>query len=285
MEDGMKLNIILFALTGFGNPVLHALLRDNRVNLQAVFTVKYDQPFPYYEERQLLDECSEKGINCHYDVKVSSDIGLKLLEKYSPDLIIVATFKQILKEEVIKLPKLGVVNFHPSLLPKYRGPSPTNAVLLNNERMTGVTVHYMTKDIDEGDILLQRSANIVDVENDGFLRKKLANIYGELVPDLVDLFIGSEAPKGTPQDHHLATPAPRPDATRGYLELACDVDKIRNMMRAYNPLPGTSILVGDKRYVVDRFEEIRDERVDGLYENTDYIDVIVNSRAIRLFKK
>jgi len=285
MTDNTKLKVVLLALTGFGNAVLDALLKDTRVNVEAVFTEDHDQSFPYYLERQLLEECAEKGIVYHADVKVNSSDGINLLHKYSPDLIIVATFKQIIKENILDLPRLGVINFHPSLLPKYRGPCPTNAVLLNNEKYTGVTVHYITKNIDEGNVLLQKKIRVGKIESDGALRKKLANLSGELVPEIIGMFIGQASPKGRSQVHISATFAPKPKMEDGYLELETDIDTIKNKMRAYNPLPGTSFLIGDQRINLNRFELFRVDRPDGVYDNKNNIEVIINSKAIRLFKK
>jgi methionyl-tRNA formyltransferase len=285
MNGSDKLNVVLFALTGFGNTVLEALLRDARVNVTAVFTDKYDQPFPYYHERQLLELCQERRLTSYPGVKVRSREGLALLSQYSPDLIIVATFKQILAQNVLNLPRLGTVNLHPSLLPRYRGPCPTQAALLHDEAVAGVTAHYVTEQLDEGNILLQRSIAIEETDNDGQLRQKLARLAGEMVPELIGLFAGFASPAGIPQDHSLATPAPRPAIEEGYLELAADIPTIRRQVRAFNPLPGTSILVGGRRIVVDRFELLRDDRADGLYENDSSIDVIIASQLIRLYKK
>lgn len=285
MPKSDKLNVVLFALTGFGNPVLKALLQDARVNLRAVFTVKYDNPFPYYEEQQLLELCAERQIKCYYGVKVRSDEGTRLVAGHSPDLLIVATFKQILAQNVLELPPLGVVNFHPSLLPRYRGPCPTQAALLNDEKVTGVTAHYITEQLDDGNILFQRSIPIDETDYDGQLRRKLAQLTGAMIPDLISLFAGFTKPAGTPQDHHLATLAPRPTAEDGYLELAADIPTIRKMVRAFNPLPGTSLLVGQRRVAVDRFELCQNGRADGLYETDDSIDLIMHSQGIRLHKK
>lgn len=285
MNDPRKLKIVLFALTGFGNSVLDALLNDERVMVQAVFTVKYDQPFPYYSERQLIEECAERGIPCHPDVKVSGDEGMDLLRKYSPDLIMMATFKQIIRENVLNLPRLGVINFHPSLLPKYRGPCPTNAALLNDDRIAGVTVHYVTKQVDEGNILLQRWIPIDDVENDGQLRKRLALLSAEMATEVVGMFAHFKSPTGTPQDSARATSAPKPIIEDGHLERAADINMIRNFMRAFNPLPGTSYLLEGQRIAVDKFELICADRADGVYDREDAIDVIIDAQAIRLFKK
>lgn len=285
MDGTDKLRVILFALTGFGNPVLEALLQDTRVNVEAVFTVKYDQPFPYYAERQLIELCGEWGVACYYGVRVASDEGMALLRRHSPDLVVVSTFKQILKENVLCLPKLGVVNFHPSLLPRYRGPCPTNAVLYNDEKITGVTVHYVTEELDEGNVLFQRSIAINETDNDGQLRQKLAMLAGELIPELVGMFAGFTKPVGAPQDNSLVSFAPKPTVEDGYLEPTFDINTIRRKMRAFNPLPGTSILVGDRRVAVDRFELCQDNRPNGLYEGNNAIDLIIDSQAIRLYKK
>lgn len=285
MSRDNRLKVVLFALTGFGNTVLASLLEDDRVDVAAVFTVKYDQPFPYYAEQQLAELCRQRQVSCYLDVKVNSDEGLELVRKHAPDLIIVATFKQILKEKVLSLPKLGVVNVHPSLLPNYRGPCPTNAALLNGENTTGVTIHYVTETVDEGNLLLQRSIAIGESENDGQLRLRLSRLAGEMMPELIEMFAGTSWPAGTPQDHSRANFAPRPTAEDGYLEQATDVLAIQRKMRAFNPLPGTSILIGDRRVAVDRFEILSRNGVDGIYENGNAIDFIIGSHAIRLYKK
>jgi methionyl-tRNA formyltransferase len=280
-----KLRVVLFALTGFGNPVLEALLNESGIEVEAVFTVKYEHPFPYYEERQLIELCADRGVTCYYGMNVCSEEGVELLHKHEPDLVIVATFKQIIKDNVLRLPTLGVVNLHPSRLPRYRGPSPTNAVLMNDEKITGVTLHYVTEKLDEGNILLQKSIFINQEDNDGRLRQKLAKLAAEMIPEVVEIFIGFNKPAGMPQNNSEACYAPRPAVEDGYLELVTDIHTIRRKVRAYNPLPGTSILIGEERICVDRFEFIKPDRPDGTYENNNSIDILLNSQAIRLYKK
>jgi methionyl-tRNA formyltransferase len=285
MGEKNSLNVVLLALTGFGNTVLEALLREAQVNVSAVFTVKYDNPFPYYPEQQLLDLCAARQVVCYHGLQVSSEEGVQTLRRHAPDLIIVATFKQILKQNVIALPSRGVVNFHPSLLPRYRGPCPTNAALLNGDSVTGVTVHYLTPMIDEGNILLQKSIRIDQEDDDGRLRRKLAILAGEMVPEVVEMFTAGRRPEGTPQDNRLATFAPKPTVEDGYLDAALDSSSLARKLKAFNPLPGTSILVGDRRIAIDRFELFQDTRPSGLYESPDAIDVVHGSNAVRLYKK
>jgi len=285
MYSDTRLKVVLFGLTGFGNSVLGALLEDVRVNVEAVFTAKYEKPFPYYTERQLSEVCAERGIICHYNVKVNSFDGINLLRRYSPDLILMATFKQIIGENVLSLPRLGLINFHPSLLPSYRGPCPTNAALLHDEKVAGTTVHYVTEKIDEGNILLQESIPVDDADNDGRLRQKLALLSAKMVPEVMGMFTKFTIPVGIPQDSALATFAPKPTVEDGHLEHFADVSTIRNRIRAFNPLPGTSYLLSGQRVAVDSFEMIRTNRADGIYDIGNAIDVIFNAKAIRLFKK
>ena len=285
MDRNDRLNVVLFALTGFGNPVLEALLADTRVTVKAVLTVKYENAFPYYPEKQLDVLCEELGVPCHSGVKVRSDEGLALLRGYAPDLIVVSTFKQILSQPVLDVPTLGVVNLHPSLLPEYRGPCPTHAALLADETTTGVTAHYITETVDEGDILLQRSLVIDAADNDGCLRRKLARMAAQMIPEVIGLFDGFTRPAGVAQDHRLASSAPRPGSEDGYLEGSADIDAVRRKVRAFNPLPGTSILVDDRRVAVNRYDLFEDGRENGIYAGEFFIDYVINARAIRLFVK
>lgn len=286
IDDAKRLKVVLLALTGFGNTVLKSLLRDSRVSVKAVFTTKYANAFPYYPEQQLIDLCEEREVVCFCDIDFRSQEGFSKLKEQAPDLVIVSTFKQILPQSVLSLPPLGVVNLHPSLLPKYRGPSPTNAALRNGDLVTGITAHYVTQGIDEGDILCQKSIAIEEADNDGRLRKKLAGLAGEMMPSLLEQFISFTPPKGIPQDNALASLAPRLSVEDGYIELVDDLRSIRNLVRASTPLPGASIRVGNRRIAIDRCDACRiDDRADGLYEHDAFIDLVARSEALRLYKK
>lgn len=285
MNGSKKLRVILFALPGFGNPVLTSLINDTSVDILAVFTVHYRTPFPYYEETQLNVICEEFDIPCYDDVKVISAKGLTLIRSYSPDLILVATFKQILTQPLLDIPRFGVVNFHPSLLPKFRGPCPSNAALLSGEKTTGVTAHYVTEGIDEGNILMQKLVTINEDEIDSQLRKKLAALSGDMIPDVIKLFSTEKKPFGKVQKHSQASFAPKPTKEEGYLETACDIDSVLRKMRAFNPIPGTSMLVNGERIAVCRYERLSGHQMDGIYEHENFIDLIIHTKGIRLYKK
>src|SRR6187399_1613183 len=130
------MKVTLFGFTGLGNAVLRGLLKSNSVEVNSVFTKKYDHPYPYYDELQMEELCRRNDINCYLDKKVNSKEITDLLKEEQPDIIFVSSFNQILSKEVIEIPKLGTLNLHPSLLPKYRGPYPDQAVMQNGENKT-----------------------------------------------------------------------------------------------------------------------------------------------------
>jgi methionyl-tRNA formyltransferase len=280
------MKVILFGFTGLGNAVMQGLMKTDFAKLTSVFTKKYSNPYPYYDEIQMEDFCREHNIKCHPDVKVNSDKGINLLEHSAPDLIIVSSFNQIISKHVMEIPKLGIINVHPSLLPKYRGPFPDKAVLLNDEKETGVTIHYLTEEIDRGNIITQQRLEILPEDNCRILRKKLALLSEEMVAETVKLFKNNKKPEGVRQNETEATFFPKPKTEDGYLENETGIDKIRNKVRALNPFPGTSVLTNNKRAAVDRYKLLgvtKDK--NGITEEENYFDIYRDSLGIRLFKK
>ncbi|MDQ3019396.1 MAG: methionyl-tRNA formyltransferase [Bacteroidota bacterium] len=279
------MNVVLFGFTGLGNAVLRGLLKTDNVVVSSVFTKRYSNPYPYYTEIQIEDFCRKEKITCYSNADVNSENGINLIREVKPDLIVVASFNQIISKQVMNIPKLGIVNVHPSLLPKYRGPYPEQAALLNNEKETGVTVHFLSEKIDGGNILMQKGIKILADDNYSKLKKKLSDISEEIIPDVIRLFAGNTSPDGIEQNKSAATFFQKPKEEDSYLEKNSGIDLIKNKIRALNPFPGTSILVNDKRIFVDEYETINRNSKDGVYESELFIDVYKNSCGIRLFKK
>jgi methionyl-tRNA formyltransferase len=144
------IKVVLFGNTGLANGVFRALLENNAVKLCAVYTRKLPGNFPYYNEKELWELGEEYNIQTITGQNVNSVDSIAHLSDLKPDYIIVASFDQIVKDAVIKLANFGIINFHPSLLPKYRGPNPISWVLINGEKKTGLTIHKLTKGIDSG---------------------------------------------------------------------------------------------------------------------------------------
>lgn len=281
------MNIILFGFTGLGSSALRALLKINGVNVRSVFTKKYFEPYPYYKEEQVEDICIANGIECNIGKKVNAAESVRLIKDHDPDLIIVSSFNQFISNEVISLPKLGIINVHPSLLPLYRGPYPEQWILLNEEAKTGVTFHYLTDKLDSGNILLQNEIIVEDSDDNCKLKKKSALMIEEMMPGLISLFKNNSRPEGKTQDEKLATFYPKPAPEDGHLEKENDPRKIKNKIRALNPFPGTSYQINGNRFMTEKYELRSSEyNKDGAYlSESGYIDVQKGSQVIRLFIK
>jgi methionyl-tRNA formyltransferase len=161
---------------------------------------------------------------------------LERFRKLAPDLVIVAAFGQILPGEIIRGPRDGCINIHPSLLPNYRGAAPINWALIHGERKTGVTIMRMDEGVDSGDILLQEETPIGDEETFGTLHDRLAVLGAEMLLNaLAMLEAGTLQPH--PQDHRLATRAPRLGRKDGLIRWDADAGAIVSLIRGLSPSP------------------------------------------------
>jgi methionyl-tRNA formyltransferase len=161
---------------------------------------------------------------------------LDYFRNLSPDLVAVAAFGQMLPREIIRAPRMGCVNVHPSLLPKYRGAAPINWALIRGEVKTGVTIMLIDEGMDTGDILTQEEAMIGPEERFGELHDRLAEMGAMLLLKTIDMIIKGKALR-TPQDSSLATYAPRLKKEDGLIRWDDDVHKTVNIIRGLSPAP------------------------------------------------
>ena len=169
------------------------------------------------------------------------------LATMQPELIAVAAYGQILPKQILELPRLGCVNVHTSLLPKYRGAAPIQAALLNGDAETGVTIMKMDVGLDTGDILTQRTTPIAATDNAATLHDRLATLGAELlVSTLRDYAAGTIQPR--PQPHDFATQVPKIRKEEGRIDWTQPATAIWNRVRAFTPWPGafTFLRLGGK---------------------------------------
>ena len=127
-----------------------------------------------------------------------------LVEQLAPELIVVAAYGKILPEEILNAPPLGSINVHSSLLPKYRGAAPINWAILNGETETGVSIMYMAKELDAGDVILQRTTPIGEDEDAQSLTARLAELGAEALSQAVQSLADGTASR-MPQDESAMT--------------------------------------------------------------------------------
>lgn len=163
------------------------------------------------------------------------------LRAYEPELMIVVAYGRILTHEVLALPKVGFLNVHASLLPRYRGPAPINWALIRGDRETGVTIQWVKYEVDTGEVFLQERLPILDEDNAGSLTAKLADRGAVLLVQSLEMLRRGEAIRQV-QDESGVTFAPRltPEMRRINWELPAN--ETANWIRGLDPRPGAYTL-------------------------------------------
>lgn len=169
--------------------------------------------------------------------KIKAAAVVAELAAMAPDLIIVVAFGQFLPQTLLDLPRLGCVNVHASLLPKYRGAAPIHWAIMNGETQTGVTTMYMDKGMDTGDIILTAVTTITPEMVTGELHDKLMHQGAELLMDTVEQLANGRALRRK-QDSDQATYAPLLQRATERIDWSQSAQDIHNKVRGLNPWPG-----------------------------------------------
>jgi methionyl-tRNA formyltransferase len=155
------------------------------------------------------------------------------------DLAVVAAYGKILTENQLETPKFGCINIHPSLLPKYRGPSPIQQAILNGDKVSGITIIYMDKEVDHGPIIYQESLDIPHDANFHNLSKKMFLRAAEILPHIIENLVAGKI-KLREQNHNKSTYSNLLTRESGYILIDSPTasEKLGRMIRAYYPWPG-----------------------------------------------
>ena len=180
---------------------------------------------------------------------------IEFLANFKPDLFIVVAFGQILPEALLGLPRLGTINIHASLLPKYRGPAPIQWAIINGEKETGVTTMLMDEGLDTGDIILASKTRIEPDETSATLHDRLANLGADLLIKTLQCFEDGPV-KPMPQDHHQATYAPLLKKQDGHIDWKTPARSIDAFVRGMTPWPGAFTFHGNNRLKIYRVRAI-----------------------------
>ena len=182
------------------------------------------------------------------------------LQAWAPDVIVVAAFGQILRENVLNLPTHGCINVHASLLPRWRGAAPVQAAILHDD-VTGVTIMKMDKGLDTGPILSQRAIPITENITAGELFDQLAQMGANLLVETLPKVINGEI-QPQPQDDEKATYAPRLRKEDGELDFSNPASFLARMVRAYHPWPGAYNFFDDTRLKIYQAHAVESIKAD-----------------------
>jgi len=177
------------------------------------------------------------GLPLEQHETVNTDAFVARLQALSPDVIVVAAFGQILREDILECPALGAINVHASLLPRFRGVAPINWVIMTGETETGVTTMFMAKKVDAGEIILTRKIPIGDNETAGELYDRLAALGADLLIETLELVDACTAPR-IAQDPGKVTYARRLRKSDGEVDWSGDASRVHDHVRGTTPWPG-----------------------------------------------
>jgi methionyl-tRNA formyltransferase len=191
---------------------------------------------------------------------------MRQLLQWAPDLIVVAAFGQILRPEVLDLPKFGCINVHASLLPRWRGAAPIQASILNGDEQTGITIMRMDPGIDTGPMLSQATIQITNHETAGTLTINLSKLSAELLVETLPYYLdGTLIPQAQVESHVTYAPMIKKEA--GLLDFSQTAIDLERKVRAYNPWPGTytmwknQALIIHQAHVVDSYLQPAGKRI------------------------
>ena len=169
--------------------------------------------------------------------KLRQPEAMEQLRHWNPDLIVVAAFGQILKKDVLYLPRFGCINVHASLLPRWRGAAPINAAILHGDRETGITIMKMDVGLDTGPMLTQRSVPITRDDTAGSVFETLSKLGADLLIETLPGYLSGKI-EPVPQTEEGMTYAPMLKKEEGQLDFTRPADELERRVRAFNPWPG-----------------------------------------------
>ena len=191
-----------------------------------------------------------RGIPVHFPDDINEPRWVDAIREYAPDIIFSFYFRQLVSDRILTIPSLGGLNLHPSLLPRYRGRSPVNWVLVNGETETGVTLHYMVRRADAGDIVAQRSVSISSTDTALTLHRKIVREAGLLLLDALPGIRAGTNPR-QPQDLSRGSYVGRRRPEDGRIDWNRPATRIHDLVRAVtHPFPGAFTFLGDRKLYV-----------------------------------
>ena len=258
------MNLIFMGTPEFAVPSLNALIAAGH-NIHAVFT----QPDKPVGRRQIITAPPIKVVAAQHQLTVYQPTVIRTenaraeLESVfkAADVGVVAAYGRILPGWMLAAPRLGCVNVHSSLLPKYRGAAPINWAIVHGETETGVTIMQMDEGLDTGDILLQGKLAIGADERTPALTARLAELGANLLVETLAKLERSELPP-IPQNNAESTYAPILKREDGLVDWMQTATNIRNRMRGFTPFPGCYTFINEQKIeIVNAHAEAHDQPI------------------------
>ena len=243
--------IIFMGTPSFSVPILQALIKEETLEVIAVVT----QPDRKVGRKQVVTPSPVKQVAIDHEIpvlqpeKLSGSTEMQQLLDMNPDLLITAAYGQYVPTKLLNAPTFRAINVHASLLPKYRGAAPIHYAVLKGDEVTGITIMYMEKVMDAGDIIAQREIPITKEDDTGTLFEKLSLLGRDLLIDtLPDIFAGKNA--SIKQDESKVSFSPMISKEQEKIDWKQTAKEIYNLIRALRPAPGAYTLIEENRFKI-----------------------------------
>ena len=188
----------------------------------------------------------EYGIEVYQPETLKSEDVAEKISELKPDVIIVAAYGKILPERILNIPQLGCINIHASLLPKYRGAAPINRAIMNGDTVGGITIMYMEKGLDTGDMIIRKPVDIPSTMTAGEYHDILSVMGADAIADTMEQFKNGIATR-TKQDDSLSTYTAKIDKSECEIDFTLPASVVVNHIRGLSPFPGAFTEINGKR--------------------------------------
>jgi methionyl-tRNA formyltransferase len=252
MVTSQQLRIIYFGTPEFAVPSLTAMIQSRH----PVVAVVSQPDRPKGRGQRLTptptkEAASSNGIAVLQPSRLKDEAFVDALRDLNPDLGVVAAYGRILPDALLSVPRLGMINVHASLLPKYRGAAPIQRAVIAGETETGVSIMRVVTELDAGPVFAVARQAIGPDDTSVDVERALAALGGALLVDVVDHMAAGRAVE-VPQDHPQATYAPKIAKDEGRIDWSLPAARVHTLGRALQPWPLVSIWIGGARHLLHR---------------------------------
>ena len=241
------MSIIFMGTPSFAVPSLRRL-REMGQSISSVYS-QPDRPAGrgrYPSISPVKQTALELGLAIHQPHSLEDPAEIDLLRTLKPETIIVCAYGEILPKAMLEVPTRGVVNVHPSLLPRHRGPSPIPTAILSGDQETGATIMLTEELVDSGPVIAQRAMPISSLDSSHSLSQKLADLSADLLEDIVPLWLSASI-RPQPQDETRASFSKLMTKRQGAIDWSLPATEIWRIVRACNPWPSGYTQFQDER--------------------------------------
>ncbi len=230
------MKIVFFGTSAFAAEVLKHLQQQKDIEIIAVVT-RPDRPRGRSLSLSPPPVKEVSTVPVYQPEKASTEEFANILKEFHADLFVVVAYGEIIKTNILQIPRLGCVNIHASLLPKYRGAAPIHRAIINGEKETGITIIEMVLQMDAGDMIEVIKTPMPEDMTFGELEKKLCELACIAITNTIHHFQKGTIIK-TPQDGHLVTFAAKLTPEEEIIDWNKPARAIHNLIRAFSPRPG-----------------------------------------------